>query len=95
MSEDVEDVPRDWVDDRQPVDLILQQGVDGIKQTEKKRLVIELGAVREIIKVIGSAFLLNTDTKVLWNWKQKYFSKSQFHLHSGVMLISLFVEYSR
>lgn len=44
MSEDVEDVPRDWVDDRQPMDLILQQGVDGIKQTEKTRLMIELGA---------------------------------------------------
>lgn len=38
MSEDVEDVPRDGVDDRQPMDLILQQGVDGIKQTEKTRL---------------------------------------------------------
>lgn len=47
MSEDVEDVPRDWVDDRQPMDLILQQGVDGIKQTEKTRLVIELGALGE------------------------------------------------
>lgn len=44
MSEDVEDVPRDWVDDRQPVDLILQQGVDGIKQTEKTRLMIEIQA---------------------------------------------------
>lgn len=38
MSEDVEDVPRDGVDDRQPMDLILQQGVDGIKQTEKTKL---------------------------------------------------------
>lgn len=47
MSEDVEDVPRDWVDDRQPMDLILQQGVDGIKQTEKTRLMIELGALGE------------------------------------------------
>lgn len=45
MSEDVEDVPRDGVDDRQPMDLILQQGVDGIKQTEKTRLVIEVRAL--------------------------------------------------
>lgn len=47
MSEDVEDVPRDGVDDRQPMDLILQQGVDGIKQTEKTRLVIEVRALAQ------------------------------------------------
>lgn len=35
VSKDVEDVPWHWVDDRQPVDLILQQGVNGIKQTEQ------------------------------------------------------------
>lgn len=57
MSEDVEDVPRDWVDDRQPMDLILQQGVDGIKQTEKKRLVIELGALRaRSVKFLAQLF---------------------------------------
>lgn len=54
MSEDVEDVPRDWVDDGQPVDLILQQGVDGIKQTEKTRLMIELGALGErLLKLLA------------------------------------------
>lgn len=47
MSEDVEDVPRDGVDDRQPMDLILQQGVDGIKQTEKTRLMIEVRALAQ------------------------------------------------
>lgn len=35
VSEDVEDVSRCRIDDRQPMYLILQQGVDGIKQTEK------------------------------------------------------------
>lgn len=63
MSEDVEDVPRDWVDDWQPMDLILQQGVDGIKQTEKKRLVIELGALRaRSVKLLVQLFSLKTDT---------------------------------
>lgn len=35
VSEDVEDISWYWVDDRQPMYLILQQGVDGIKQTEE------------------------------------------------------------
>lgn len=43
VSEDVEDVPWRRVDDRQPVDLILQQGVDGFKQTERTtKLVISI-----------------------------------------------------
>lgn len=73
MSEDVEDVPRDWVDDRQPMDLILQQGVDGIKQTEKKRLVIELGALRaRSVKLLVQLFSLKTDT-ILMKLKAKIF----------------------
>lgn len=35
VREDVQNVPRLWVDDGQPVDLILQQRVDGFKQTGK------------------------------------------------------------
>ena len=41
VSKDVQDVPRLGVDDRQPVDLILQKRVDGFKQAEgqtKKQL---------------------------------------------------------
>lgn len=73
MSEDVEDVPRDWVDDRQPMDLILQQGVDGIKQTEKKRLVIELGALRaRWVKLLVQLDSLKTDT-LLMKLKAKLF----------------------
>lgn len=57
MSEDVEDVPRDGVDDRQPMDLILQQGVDGIKQTEKTRLMIEVrGQAQKTFNDIGQDF---------------------------------------
>lgn len=33
VCEDVQHVSRRRVDDRQPMDLVLQQGVDGIKQT--------------------------------------------------------------
>lgn len=64
MSEDVEDVPRDWVDNRQPMDLILQQGVDGVKQTEKTRLMIELGDLGETSFKLF--FIKNTHT----SWKK-------------------------
>ncbi len=32
MGDDVEDVARAWVDDRQPVDLVLDEAADGVEQ---------------------------------------------------------------
>lgn len=41
VGEDVQDVARLWVDHRQPMDLILQQRIDGIKKAvENKRRVV-------------------------------------------------------
>lgn len=40
VCEDVQDVPRGRIDDRQAVDLVLQQGVDGVKQTGETNKVI-------------------------------------------------------
>lgn len=40
VREDVQDVPRGRVDDRQPMDLVLQQGVDGVKETAEAITVV-------------------------------------------------------
>jgi hypothetical protein len=41
VGEDVQDVARLWVDHRQPMDLILQQRIDGVKKAvENKRRVV-------------------------------------------------------
>jgi len=54
VSQDVEDVPRRRVDDRQPVNLILQQGVDGVKQTEGTKLTIKAGMRTRVEVVLAS-----------------------------------------
>lgn len=36
VGQDVQDIPRLRIDDRQPVDLVLEQGVDGIKEAARE-----------------------------------------------------------
>lgn len=33
----MQNIPRLWIDDWQPVDLVFQQGVDGIEKTDEKK----------------------------------------------------------
>lgn len=44
VGQNVQDIPRLGVDHRQPVDLVLEQGIDGIKEAARRREGMERGS---------------------------------------------------